>query len=55
MATFAAAETQPPDVSLEQAVGVARTVFGVTGSIAESITELGSQQDRNFRDRKSVV
>jgi 4-aminobutyrate aminotransferase-like enzyme/Ser/Thr protein kinase RdoA (MazF antagonist) len=47
--TFAAAETQPPDVSLDQAVVVARTVFGVTGSIGESIAELGSQQDRNFR------
>jgi 4-aminobutyrate aminotransferase-like enzyme/Ser/Thr protein kinase RdoA (MazF antagonist) len=45
MATFATAETEPPEVSPEQAAGLAQTVFGVTGSISE----LGSQQDRNFR------
>jgi 4-aminobutyrate aminotransferase-like enzyme/Ser/Thr protein kinase RdoA (MazF antagonist) len=45
MAMFAAAETEPPAVSVEQAAKVAETVFGVTGPI----TELGSQQDRNFR------
>ncbi|HEX5558623.1 MAG TPA: aminotransferase [Gaiellales bacterium] len=45
MATFAAAETEPPAVSPEQAAVVAETVFGVTGPIVE----LGSQQDRNFR------
>jgi len=45
MAMFATAETQPPDVSVEQAADIAGRVFGVTGAI----TELGSQQDRNFR------
>jgi 4-aminobutyrate aminotransferase-like enzyme/Ser/Thr protein kinase RdoA (MazF antagonist) len=45
MAMFAAAETEPPEVSPDQAARVAETVFGVTGPI----TELGSQQDRNFR------
>src|SRR3954453_20767411 len=44
-ATSAAAETEPPEVSLDEAASVAERVFGVTGSI----TELGSQQDRNFR------
>jgi 4-aminobutyrate aminotransferase-like enzyme/Ser/Thr protein kinase RdoA (MazF antagonist) len=42
---FAAAETEPPAVSLEQAAEVAKAVFGVSGPISE----LGSQQDRNFR------
>src|SRR6185312_16188546 len=45
MAMFATAETQPPNVSAEQAADIAGRVFGVTGAI----TELGSQQDRNFR------
>jgi 4-aminobutyrate aminotransferase-like enzyme/Ser/Thr protein kinase RdoA (MazF antagonist) len=45
LATFATAETQPPDVSAEQAAEIAERVFGVSGAIAE----LGSQQDRNFR------
>jgi 4-aminobutyrate aminotransferase-like enzyme/Ser/Thr protein kinase RdoA (MazF antagonist) len=42
---FAAAETPPPDVSVRQAARLARSLFGVSGSVAE----LGSQQDRNFR------
>jgi 4-aminobutyrate aminotransferase-like enzyme/Ser/Thr protein kinase RdoA (MazF antagonist) len=45
MATFAAAETQPPEVSLDEAAGIAERVFGVSGPV----TVLGSQQDRNFR------
>src|SRR5690349_3072351 len=45
MAMFATAETQPPHVSAEQAADIAGRVFGVTGAV----TELGSQQDRNFR------
>src|SRR5690349_4398918 len=45
MAMFATAETQPPDVTAEQAADIAERVFGVTGVISE----LGSQQDRNFR------
>jgi len=45
MATFATAETQPPDVTAEQAAEVAARVFGISGAIIE----LGSQQDRNFR------
>src|SRR5689334_20386559 len=45
LATFATAETQPPDVSAEQAAEIAERVFGVSGAIAE----LGSQQDQNFR------
>ncbi len=42
---FATAETHPPDVSPDQAASIAERVFGITGLI----TELGSQQDRNFR------
>lgn len=45
MATFAAAETQPPEVSLDEAAAVAERVFGASGPV----TVLGSQQDRNFR------
>jgi 4-aminobutyrate aminotransferase-like enzyme/Ser/Thr protein kinase RdoA (MazF antagonist) len=42
---FAASETPPPDVTATQAAAAARDLFGVSGSVSE----LGSQQDRNFR------
>jgi 4-aminobutyrate aminotransferase-like enzyme/Ser/Thr protein kinase RdoA (MazF antagonist) len=55
MAIFATAETQPPDVSAEQVADIVERLFGVAGAI----TELGSQQDRNFRidagDRRYVL